>query len=102
MVLIRKLKKTYLVQDEETMFIYHVPVEFYNEDGDYSDHLIPYSLSFSDILDAVIDTNKIEVGLHTAGIHTFDDVLANRKRVNDLLKQHISTDIIIKEIKGDN
>lgn len=100
MILVKRNKKTVLVQDE-IGFMYHVPVENYDSGEDYTDYLIPYSLSFDIILEQVFNVQNIQRALYVRGIHTFEDVLNNRKAVNDILKQHISVDAIIQQIKGD-
>lgn len=101
MKLIKRNKMTVLVQDEN-LFMYHVPVENYDSGEDYTEYLIPYSLSFDIILKQIFNVEGIQKALYARGIHTYEDVLNNRKAVNDILKQYISVDKIIAHIKGDN
>lgn len=89
--------------------IYHVPVELYNDGEEsesyYTVHGIPYSVSFELLLQELVTeyAYDIQTVLYSAGIHTVADVVDNRKLVNDILKQYISTDKIIKvSKKGDN
>lgn len=101
MKVIKKLKKTVLIQDEETLFMFHVPIEIY-EEGDESVYLengIPYSLSFDHIVRQLLDELSIQQELYRQGIHTLDDLLKNRKAVNDILKKHVNASKIIQAVK---
>lgn len=97
--LVKRLKKTVLLEDE-TGFMFHVPVEIYDEGGDLGENAIPYSLPF-DLILGEIDFSAVQSELYGAGIHTLADILNNRKRVNDILRKYISADVLIRNIKGD-
>lgn len=99
---VKELKNSVLVEDESSGYMFYVPTEVY-EAGDESvfiDNGIPYSLSFDLIIQQTVDAMKVQRHLYRMGIHTLEDVLANRKKVNDVLKQYISTDVLINAIKG--
>lgn len=101
MKVIKKLKKTVLLEDE-TGFRFFIPKEVFEEEDEslYDEAMIPHSLSFDLILQELVDAFEIQERFYAQGIHTLEDVLNNRKLVNDILKQHLSANIIIKAVKG--
>ena len=99
MKVIKKLKKTVVMQDE-TGFMFHVPIDVY-ESGDesvYVENSIPYSLSFDFIIAEMVDKLDVQKAFYAQGIHTLDDVLKNRKAVNDILKRYVNADKIINAV----
>lgn len=103
MNLVRKLTKTVLLKDE-TGFMFHVPLDVYeNEEipeSEYENHMIPYSLSFDLIINSIVSEVEIQQQLYAQGIHTLDDVLSNRKVVNDILKRNFNAERIIHEVRA--
>jgi hypothetical protein len=99
---IKKLKKTVLLE-ADTGYRFYVPRDVYEDDEvtDYTEYGVPYSLQFDLILSDVIDTVAIANDLYRAGIHTKEDVLSNRKAVNDVLRRHVSGYQIIHTFKGE-
>ena len=102
MKLITKNRKSVLLEDEDG-YRFSVPKEIYEteDEAEILENSIPYSLMFDEIIGEFIDLEAIKNELYSQGIHTLDDVLKNRKKVNDLLRKNISADRIIKTVKGD-
>ncbi|PID86964.1 MAG: hypothetical protein CSB13_01730 [Chloroflexi bacterium] len=102
MKVIKKNKKTVLMEDERG-YRFYIPTEIYEDDeADYKKNSIPYSLSFDLVLTELFDAEKITRELYSAGVHTLSDVLDNRKMVNDILKKNISCDKIIHAVTGNH
>ena len=103
MKVIRRNKKTVLVQDEKG-FQFYVPVEVYDTEEiavkDIYDAGIPKSLSFDLILEEESNLSQVAEDLYSQNIHTLEDVLNNRKKVNDILRKHFSAQTIINAVKG--
>jgi hypothetical protein len=101
MIVIKRLKKMVLLEDE-TGYRFYVPRDVYeNEEiSNYEADAIPYSLQFDLILNEIIDTSAIASDLYRAGVHTETDVLNSRKIVNDVLRRHLSDQNIIKTFRG--
>ena len=66
---------------------------------DYMDNGIPCSLSFDLILQETVDFENLQEQLYAADIHILDDVLANRRKVNDILRKNLNAETIIRSIK---
>lgn len=103
MEIIKKLKKTILLE-QSNGYRFYVPKEVYDDEDmtekDYLDNAIPYSLSFDLILKEVVDFDAIQEQMYAQEIHTLYDVLNNRKKVNSIIKKTINADVIIRNVKG--
>lgn len=102
MKVIKKSKKTVLLEDDNG-YRFYVPSEVYGkedvEDSEMLDSAIPYSLSFDLILDELLDFTAIQEDLYKVGVHTQDDILSNRKKVNDVFRRYLSADRVISVVK---
>lgn len=103
MTVVKKTPDSVLLKDE-TGFTFYVPASVFDQKDDEGvnllDHMIPYSLSFDIIVQDMVNVEKIQTELYKLGIHTYEDILNNRKVVNDVLKRHFSAEQIIKAIKN--
>lgn len=101
MKVVRKLKNTVLLQDESG-FMFHIPKDVYEQEDEslYDENMIPHSLSFDLIIEKLVDKLTVQEELYAQGIHTLEDVLKNRKTVNDVLKRHLNADKIIESVRG--
>lgn len=102
MKVINKNKKSVLLEDKDSyrFFVERETYENAESEEELLEKSIPQSLSFSSAIEGIAkeQSSAIEKVLYVSGIHTKEDVLNQRKQVNDVLRRYFSAENIIRFI----
>lgn len=103
MKVVSKTKKSVLLEDDSgyRFFVERETFDSAETDDELLSKSIPYSLEFSALVKIIAEENAddIEKVFYTSGLHTVEDILNNRKKVNDILRRYFSAGSILKFTK---